>query len=50
VEKLPEGDVVKMGGYNNRYRLRVGGFRIIFTKENGEIYVRIIENRGQVYK
>ena len=50
VEKLPEGDVVKMSGYDNRYRLRVGGFRIVFTKENGGIYVRIIENRGQVYK
>jgi len=39
-----------MSGYNDRYRLRVGDFRVIFTKESDGIYVRIIENRGQVYK
>jgi len=50
VNKLPLGDVTKMSGYINRYRLRVGDYRIIFTKEGNAIMVRIIDNRGQAYK
>jgi len=49
-DKLPLGDVTKMNGYTDRYRLRVGDYRIIFTREDNGIYVRRIENRGQVYK
>jgi len=50
VDKLPIGDVTKMGGYADRYRLRVGDYRIIFTKDKEGISVRKIDNRGQVYK
>ncbi len=32
------------------YRLRVGSFRIVFTKEDNELYIKKIDNRGQVYK
>jgi len=50
VNKLPLGDVTKMSGYTDRYRLRVGDYRIMFTKEGNTIFVRKIDNRGQVYK
>jgi len=50
VEKLPAGDVKKMKGYKNLYRLRVGAFRILFTQTPLQITVDKIDNRGQIYK
>jgi mRNA-degrading endonuclease RelE of RelBE toxin-antitoxin system len=51
INRLPEGDVIKMKGYSvPTYRLVVGGFRIIFTRDKDVISVSKIDNRGQVYK
>ncbi|MCL2199569.1 MAG: type II toxin-antitoxin system RelE/ParE family toxin [Defluviitaleaceae bacterium] len=50
IEKLPAGDVKKMKGTKNQYRLRVGAFRILFTLAPGLIAINKIDNRGQVYK
>ena len=51
IKKLPSGDTKKMKGYNPpRYRLSVGCFRILYVIENDIIYVKKIDNRGQVYK
>lgn len=35
-----------------QYRLRVGDFRIIFTIDNGQYIICVIDigNRGQIYK
>ncbi|MCL1986365.1 MAG: type II toxin-antitoxin system RelE/ParE family toxin [Firmicutes bacterium] len=49
IDKLPNGDVRKMKGFTNKYRLRVGDIRIIFTVDNA-ICIEKIDNRGQVYK
>jgi len=49
VSKLPLGDVVKLNGFVDTYRLRIGDFRIIFIKEGNTISVQKIDNRGQVY-
>jgi len=48
---LPKGDVKKLKGYEY-YRLRVGDFRVIFTKNDEELVILVIdiENRGQVYE
>lgn len=32
ISKLPEGDVKPVKGHENLYRLRVGDYRVIFTK------------------
>jgi len=59
INKLPAGDVRKMEGYKDRYRLRVGKYRAIFsthlvideeTKECIRL-VRVweIDNRGDIY-
>lgn len=48
-EDPPRGDIKKMAGLDS-HRLRVGGFRILFTIENGEISVDKIGPRGDVYK
>jgi mRNA interferase RelE/StbE len=50
--ELPEGDIKKLKGMEELYRLRVGDFRIIFEKEDTELIIIVIDigNRGQIYK
>ena len=50
--KLPEGDVIKMSGKFNMYRLRVGSYRIVYEIDNNALIIKVIEagNRGDVYK
>ena len=53
INKLPhEGDIKHLTGYDNLYRLRVGGYRVLFSKDTHAKIVNIenIDNRGQVYK
>lgn len=53
IEKLPESENVKrLKGYDGIYRLRVGDYRIIYTIDNGELIITVIDagNRGQIYK
>ena len=49
IEKLPDGDVKKLKGYTNAFRLRVGDYRILFDM-NGLIEVTDVLPRGQAYK
>jgi mRNA interferase RelE/StbE len=50
VERLPAGDVKKLRGIENGYRLRVGDVRVLFEQRDGHINVIKIDNRGDVYK
>ena len=50
VNALPAGDVKKLKGIDNGYRLRIGGVRVLFEKINNEVTVIKIDNRGDVYK
>ncbi len=53
IERLPNGeDIKQLKGYNNLFRLRIGSYRIIYTVNNGELTVIVIDidSRGQVYK
>lgn len=50
IEKYPFGDIKKLKGVDNGYRLRVGDLRILYSEENGDIYIENIMSRGQVYK
>ena len=50
IEKIPFGDIVKLTGLENEYRLRVGDLRVLFTIENDIITVNEIKPRGQIYK
>ena len=53
IEMLPNGeDIKKLKGHNDLMRLRVGDYRIIYTVDNGELIVYVIDadNRGEVYK
>lgn len=52
IERLPNGeDIKRLKGYDNLLRLRVGSYRIIYTVDNWELVVLVIDagNRGQIY-
>lgn len=53
INKLPyEGDIKPLAGYTDRFRLRVGDYRVIYRVENTRLIVFVIDigNRGDVYK
>lgn len=49
IESLPRGDVRRLEGTDN-FRLRVGDFRVIFSKSGEVVDIIKIGNRGQVYR
>ena len=44
-------DIKKMKGHSGLFRLRVGEYRIIYTVDNGELIVCVIDagNCGEIY-
>lgn len=50
IEKIPFGDIKKLQGIKNGYRLRVGDLRVLFTIEGDIVYIDNIIPRGQAYK
>ena len=50
IAKIPAGDVSKMRGADNLYRLRVNDYRVLYTPENDIIKVEKIGSRGDIYK
>ena len=52
IKMLPNGeDIKKLKGHSDLYRLRVCDYRIIYTVDNGELIVCVIDagNRGEIY-
>ena len=51
VNPRPHG-VEKMGGYENRYRVRVGEYRVIYVISDGPrlVTVAVIGHRREVYR
>jgi mRNA interferase RelE/StbE len=45
----PEGDIKKLANRDD-YRLRIGGYRVLYRIENDTIIVSRIAPRGQAYK
>lgn len=50
IDKLPAGDVKKLQGFANEYRLRVGDLRVLFSVEEDTIIIKDVLPRGQAYK
>jgi mRNA interferase RelE/StbE len=53
IEELPYGRNIKqMQGHENLFRLRVGEYRILYTVDNGELVVCVVDagNRRDIYK
>lgn len=52
IRLLPNGeDIKKLKGHSDLMRLRVGDYRIIYSVDNGELIVYVIDagNRGEIY-
>ena len=51
IEKIPEGNIVPYKSVQGYFRLRVGGYRILFKWLSlDQILVAVIDSRGQIYK
>lgn len=51
IEKIPDGDIKPLKGSSTLYRLRVGGWRIVFSYPDKEtVLIERIAPRGNVYK
>ena len=52
VRQLPFGDVKPLRGTNKpqKYRLRVGGYRVVFRIDQDLITILRVDTRGDVYK
>lgn len=50
IYKLPLGDIKRLQGYNNYYRLRIGDLRVIYSIAENTITVIAVLPRGEVYK
>ncbi len=50
IEKIPFGDIKKLQGYSNLYRLRIGDYRVIYQIEKGVIIIDAVLPRGEAYK
>lgn len=52
IYNLPAGDIKKMQSFSNKYRLRVGKYRIIFEWKANEILIDVTDadSRGDIYK
>ena len=50
IEKLPAGDVKKLQGYVNDYRLRVGDLRVLFSVESDITIIKDVLPRGKHIK
>ena len=50
IKTLPKGDIKKLKGEENKFRLRVGSYRIIFDRMGNLLYIEKIGSRGEIYK
>jgi mRNA interferase RelE/StbE len=51
IEKIPQGDIIPYKSSPEYFRLRVGGYRILFKwVSDTQILVAVIDSRGQSYK
>jgi len=46
----PKGDVIPVQGIPDTFRLRLGGYRLLFSIDDRVVIVTKIQPRGQVYK
>lgn len=52
IEQLPgSGDIKRLRGHDDLFRLRVGPYRVLYTVNNGEFVIYVVDagSRGQIY-
>ncbi len=50
IYKLPCGDVKRLHGYTDYFRLRIGNYRVIYTCKLNTVTIVAVLPRGDVYK
>ena len=52
IYNLPKGDIKKMVGCKDTFRLRIGSYRIIYELNRNDLIILVTKasNRGQIYK
>jgi mRNA interferase RelE/StbE len=50
IQELPDGDIRRLKGYTDLYRLRIGDWRILFTMTATDITIEDVLPRGDAYK
>ena len=50
IYKLPYGDIKKLTGHANTFRLRIGDFRVIYFSDGYTITIADVLPRGEAYK
>lgn len=50
IEKIPFGDIKKLQGIDNGYRLRVGDLKVLFSIEDDRIYIDILFQKDRHIK
>ena len=51
IEKIPDGDIIPYKARVSYFRLRIGGYRILFNWLSDEqVFIALIDSRGQAYK
>lgn len=50
VNRIPAGDIKRLRGYEDNFRLRVGDYRILYTQISEKIIINNILPRGEAYK
>jgi mRNA interferase RelE/StbE len=51
IERIPEGEIKPLKGTHGYFRLRVGGWRILFSRpDNESVFIVDIGPRGDIYK
>ena len=50
IQTLPGGDVKRLRGYTDLYRLRIGNWRVLFTMTADDIMIENVLPRGGAYK
>ena len=50
IYKLPAGDIKKLKGYRNMYRLRTGDYRVLYETAESQIIIHSVLPRDKAYK
>ena len=50
--RRPDANVKKLAGYDDRYRLRAGDYRVIYEVEDGQLIIRVggVGHRREIYR
>jgi mRNA interferase RelE/StbE len=50
--RRPDADVKKLAGYEDRYRLRVGDYRVIYEVMDGQLVILVVGvgHRREIYR